>query len=171
VKTHTRKFGPTPALALARVDAAREQSALIVVEALDSCPASEVSRVLRCSPDLVRRWGRGQGSPTVAQVMASPERFARSLLAAAGRVYAPPPVEVVEVPVAESLGLLLSALGALIAATPGGVDDLAEYTDEELTRRDESLKEVEREAGAQREAIRRVREARAEQPREEKAPR
>lgn len=168
--SHTTSVASRSPLALVRLDRAREQSAVAVVEALDDCPASEVSRVLRCSPDLVRRWGRGQGSPTLAQVLASPDRFALRLLAAAGRVYEPP-AEVVEVSPRERLLMLLTALGALLGATPHGLDSLEQYGDEELDQRDAALVQIEEQTRRERDAIRRVREARNARAEENKGAR
>lgn len=114
---HSPKLHPVPSLALAPVEIARERSAVAVRSALAACPAGVVAHRLRCSEDLVRRWGRGQGSPSLAQILQAPERFALRLIAAAGEVYLPP-VAVCEVPPRERLWLLAAALGALIAATP-----------------------------------------------------
>lgn len=159
MKIHTPNLLPAPALALVPADVRHERSARACREALALCPAGVVAHRLRCHEDLVRRWARGQGSPTLTQVLASPERFALSLLAAAGRVYAPP-VEVVEVPPAERLRLLTIALAALLGST-GLRDVLEQYSDEELAERDRRYAEIESQAARERAAIRRVREARS----------
>lgn len=156
---HALKIVPLQAPALALVDVRHERSARACREALTLCPAGLVAHRLRCSEDLVRRWGRGQGSPTLSQVLASPERFALALLAAAGRVYEPP-VAVVEVSPAGRLRALLVVVGALCASTPTD-KALEEYTDEELDERDRQYAEVELTAQRERAAIRRVKAAKA----------
>lgn len=155
---HNSKLHPVPSLALAPVEVARERSAVAVRSALSACPAGVVAHRLHCSEDLVRRWGRGQGSPSLAQILGAPERFALRLLAAAGEVYVPPST-VCEVPPRERLWLLAAALGALIAATPHGVTSLEQFDDQELAERDRQLADIEEHARRERAAIARVREA------------
>lgn len=167
MKSHTPIFAPLPALALASVDVRHERSARACREALALCSAGVVAHRLRCHEDLVRRWARGQGSPTLTQVLAAPERFVLALLAAAGRVYSPP-VEVVEVPPAERLRLILVTLAALLAST-GHRDQLDQYSDEELAERDRQYADIESQAARERLAIRRVRESR-QAPAEDKGP-
>lgn len=155
---HSKNLVPVPTLALVAADQARERSAEAVRAALSACPAGVVAHRLRCSEDLVRRWGRGQGSPSLAQILGAPERFALRLLAAAGEVYLPQ-VAVCEVPPRERLWLLAAALGALIAATPRGIDSLEQFDDQELAERDRQLADIEEHARRERAAIARVREA------------
>lgn len=159
MKNHSPNVELAQVSALAIVDPRHERSARVVREALTVCPASVVARRLDCHEDNVRRWGRGQGSPTMSQVMASPERFALALLAAAGRVYEPP-VEVVEISVGEMIEMLTRALAAVVSSLPKGVNDLSKLTDEQLDQADEKLAALEDEARRKRAAIRRVQDAR-----------
>ena len=93
-----------------------DKSASLVAITLGDCSAELVSRRLGCSSELVRRWGRGQGSPRLDQILGSPERFARRLLARAGELYLPAPVEV---PLRERLWLVMAAIGAISAELSG----------------------------------------------------
>ena len=109
----------TTSLALIETEALTpaDKSARVVSVALETCPAAVVARRLGCTPDRVRQWTRpGQGSPRLAQVFASPERFALRLLALAGGVYAS---EVVEAPVRERLWCCTVALGRCLSLTAG----------------------------------------------------
>lgn len=161
---HTRNLALVTSPALSP----REKSASAVALALGVCPAGIVASRLGLTQTRVRQWTYPDGgSPRLDQILASPERFAVRLLAAAGQVYAPA-CEVIEVPPRERLWLLTSALGALLATTPRGLDSLDQYSDDELTRRDRSLADIEEQVQRERQAIARVRMARTHAPREDK---
>ncbi len=110
IHTATLALVQTPALG------PLDKSASLVSLTLGDCSAELVSRRLGCSAELVRRWGRGQGSPRLDQILGSPERFARRLLARAGELYLPAPAEV---PLRERLWLVMAAIGAISAELSG----------------------------------------------------
>lgn len=135
----------TTSLALIETEALTpaDKSARVVSVALETCPAAVVARRLGCTPDRVRQWTRpGQGSPSLAQVFASPERFALRLLALAGGVYAS---EVVEAPVRERLWCCTVALGRCLSLTAGR--ELEQMSREELERMRSSWADVHSESG------------------------
>lgn len=134
----------TTSLALIETEALTpaDKSARVVSVALETCPAAVVARRLGCSTDLVTGWGRGKSSPSLAQVFASPERFALRLLALAGGVYAS---EVVEAPVRERLWCCTVALGRCLSLTAGR--DLEQMSREELERMRSSWADVHSESG------------------------
>lgn len=134
----------TTSLALIETEALTpaDKSARVVSVALETCPAAVVARRLGCSTDLVTGWGRGKSSPSLAQVFASPERFALRLLALAGGVYAS---EVVEAPVRERLWCCTVALGRCLSLTAGR--DLEQMTSEELERMRQGWADVHSESG------------------------
>lgn len=163
MRTHALKLAPAPALALAVREDPASRSARAVSLALDVCSPRLVASSLGCSDDLVRRWGRGQGSPSLVQVFGSPERFGRRLLAAAGETYRAP--EVCEVNLRERLWLISVNLGKLmLAARPERLDW---HTPEELREIARTAREVADEADRIARAADRARLAK-EQPREEK---
>lgn len=134
----------TTSLALIETEALTpaDKSARVVSVALETCPAAVVARRLGCSTDLVTGWGRGKSSPSLAQVFASPERFALRLLALAGGVYAS---EVVEAPVRERLWCCTVALGRCLSLTAGR--DLEQMSREELERMRQGWADVHSESG------------------------
>ena len=137
---HTRNLALVTSTALSP----REKSASAVALALGVCPAGIVASRLELTQTRVRQWTYPDGgSPRLDQILASPERFA-------------------------VLWLLTSALGALLATTPRGLDSLDQYSDDELTRRDRSLADIEEQVQRERQAIARVRMARTHAPREDK---
>lgn len=163
MRTHALKLTPAPALALAVREDPASRSARVVSLALDVCPPRLVASALGCSDDLVRRWGRGQGSPSLLQVFGGPERFGRRLLAAAGETYQA--AEVCEVNLRERLWLLSVGLGRLlVVARPERIDW---HTPEELREIARTAREVAEEADRIARAADRARLAK-EQPREEK---
>lgn len=152
--THTTSIVPVPQLALSRIELAHERSARVCHLALTDCPADIVARRVDRSADLVRRWGRGQGSPTLTQILASPERFALRLLALAGESVAPSTV--IEVSPWERLRLAMSTLGALLAETPRDVDELTKLTPEQLREADRRWAALEQQARDARKSIARA---------------
>jgi hypothetical protein len=142
VNNHSTKFIPVPALALARHADPVSVSGVICALALAGCAPRHVATSLDRSEDLVRRWGRGQGSPSLAQILQAPARFGLRLLALAGQVLEG---EVIEVPATERLRCLMVALGSLLATSQRPLD---QHSDEELRRQAEDARRVAREAEA-----------------------
>lgn len=120
-----------------------------------------VARVLDRSEDLIRRWGRGQGSPSLVQILQAPERFGRRLLAGLDVVYAG---EVGEVPLRERAWSCAAALGRLLAMARS--DELTHHTDEELEEMARHARQVAEEAQRIERAALRVLQARRAQQRE-----
>ena len=151
---HTRNLALVTSTALSP----REKSASAVALALGVCPAGIVASRLELTQTRVRQWTYPDGgSPRLDQILASPERFAVRLLAAAGQVYAPA-CEVIEVPPRERLWLLTSALGALLAtARPWRPQDgLEDRSDAEIQEMVTNAEKVEEEARRIKEAGLRV---------------
>ena len=142
MKPHTTSLALVAVPASAARPSAAETAARVCGLALDSYPPRLVAQRLGCSTDLVTGWGRGKSSPSLAQVFASPERFALRLLALAGGVYAS---EVVEAPVRERLWCCTVALGRCLSLTAGR--DLEQMTSEELERMRQGWADVHSESG------------------------
>lgn len=128
---HSPFVAPSPSLALVRREAPARAAATLCALAFDDCAPRLVARGVHRSEDLVRRWGRGEGSPSLVQLLQAPERFGRRLAADLGALYAPA-VEVGEVPPRERLWLASKALGRLLATTPQTLDSLDQLSDDEL---------------------------------------
>lgn len=151
---HTATLALVQPVALAAHQAPASHAAVLCAAALDACPAEVVARRLDRSADLIRRWGRGQGSPSLVQILQAPERFARRLLVGLGAVYAG---EVLEVPLRERAWSCAAALGRLLAMAHG---ELQEHTDAELEEMARTARQVAEEAQRVATAAERVLQAR-----------
>lgn len=159
---HTTFVAPDLSLALAPRGEPTRVSATLCALALGACAPRLVARRLARSEDLVRRWGRGEGSPSLVQILGAPETFGRRLAADLGLLYRPAAV-VVEVPPRERLLLCSVALGRLLASTPRGLDSLDQLTDQELEQQVADWQAVVDEAQRGRDAAARVLAARESQ--------
>lgn len=155
---HTTILTPFPALALAPRREPARASATLCVLALTACPARHVAPRIDRSEDLVRRWGRGEGSPSLVQILQAPESFGRRLATGLGVLLAP--TEVVEVPPRERLYLCSVSLGRLLASTPRGLDSLEQLSDQELEQQVRDWQAHVDEAQRGRDAVLRVIQAR-----------
>lgn len=158
---HTATLALVQPVALAAHQAPASHAAVLCAAALDACPAEVVARRLDRSADLIRRWGRGQGSPSLVQILQAPERFARRLLVGLGAVYAG---EVIEVPLRERAWSCAAALGRLLAMAHS--DQLQGHTDAELEEMARTSRQVAEEAQRIADAAERVLQARRAAARE-----
>lgn len=99
--------------------------------------ATAVARKLGRSEDLVRGWARGDSSPSLAQILDAPQAFAMRLVAATGRLYAPP---FVALPIRDRLWLCGVALGHCY--TTLGNRDLREMGEDDLKQLERSAESL-----------------------------
>ena len=156
MKPHTTSLALVAVPASAARPSAAEDAAAICGLALESYPPRLVARTLGCSADLVTGWGRGKSSPSLVQILASPQGFRLRLLALAGKVGTP--AELAPVPVRERLWLVMAACGALMATvkTWRSSDGLEDRSDAEIRDLVDNASKVEEEARKIREAGLRV---------------